>query len=443
MFRLTGTHHRVTSAYHSQANGEVERSNRSIKNALLKVLQDHVEEWPNVIPGVLFAQRSSIHRSTKYSPFYLLYGRHPRLPSANSFNPSARFEADESDEEEPFSKAQFQEVLEVINDFKGRIIKSATENIKDAQEQQKRGYNRRHSCGQVFQVGQLVFLINAKRRDRKGGKYQLPKSGPYKVLEINENKRVTLQNSDGVTLKTKYPLKDLVPVVCDAGEEREDAEKLDDDVGPKQEEEQVFVPVIAEETIEKAENKKDETAKGCQKKKDFGEDVHEEDNSEDNEEMIFVEENLEKSKCKFYPIGVSSQLALCKKLGLAFENQACDPKSKSNVLGNALTVEEIRGDGNCFFRALSYLLTGHQKWHGKIRKMLVMYMASEDFVRCFCPPTLSERLCSGKQDGGSGDLGHRCRKLRGSSLARHPHLRKLEGKVAAFQQHGVPVRLFE
>lgn len=58
----------------------MERQNRTIKTALLKVLQDHVKEWPNVIDGVLFAIRSTKQRSTGFSPFVMLYNRQPVLP---------------------------------------------------------------------------------------------------------------------------------------------------------------------------------------------------------------------------------------------------------------------------------------------------------------------------------------------------------------------------
>ena len=68
LHKMTGTEQRVTSAYHPQANGLCERHNRTIKEALVKVLNDDPAEWPNIIDGVLFAHRVSRHSSTKYSP---------------------------------------------------------------------------------------------------------------------------------------------------------------------------------------------------------------------------------------------------------------------------------------------------------------------------------------------------------------------------------------
>ena len=75
LHRLTGTELRVTSAYHPQANGLVERNNRTIQSSLLKVLNQKPEDWPDVLPGVLFAYNTSRHNSTRYTPLFLLYGR--------------------------------------------------------------------------------------------------------------------------------------------------------------------------------------------------------------------------------------------------------------------------------------------------------------------------------------------------------------------------------
>ena len=70
---MTGTQHRVISAYHLQSNGLVESQNRTNKNALVKVFEQNPEQWPYVIDGALFAHRMNRRASTNDSPSYLMY----------------------------------------------------------------------------------------------------------------------------------------------------------------------------------------------------------------------------------------------------------------------------------------------------------------------------------------------------------------------------------
>ena len=80
LHEMTGTGQRVTSAYHPQSNGLCERQNRTIKDSLVKILEKKPKVLPKIIDGILFTHRVSVHYSTKYSPFFLLYNRHPVLP---------------------------------------------------------------------------------------------------------------------------------------------------------------------------------------------------------------------------------------------------------------------------------------------------------------------------------------------------------------------------
>ena len=80
LFHLTGVQHIISTAYHPQTNGLDERFNQTLQRSLLKMVDDNENEWDNYLDSVLFAYRTSKQASTTFSPFFLLYGRKPRLP---------------------------------------------------------------------------------------------------------------------------------------------------------------------------------------------------------------------------------------------------------------------------------------------------------------------------------------------------------------------------
>uniref|UniRef100_A0A096LZU5 Gypsy retrotransposon integrase-like protein 1 n=1 Tax=Poecilia formosa TaxID=48698 RepID=A0A096LZU5_POEFO len=63
----------ITAAYHPQTNGLDEKTNDSIKRALRKLINDKEDDWDMFL--TLFSLRSKTHTTTKYSPFFLMYGR--------------------------------------------------------------------------------------------------------------------------------------------------------------------------------------------------------------------------------------------------------------------------------------------------------------------------------------------------------------------------------
>ena len=80
MFHLTGVQHIISTAYHPQTNGLDERFNQTLQRSLLKMIDENQNEWNKYLDSVLFAYRTSKQASTRFSPFFLLYGREPRLP---------------------------------------------------------------------------------------------------------------------------------------------------------------------------------------------------------------------------------------------------------------------------------------------------------------------------------------------------------------------------
>ena len=70
-----------TTAYHPQTDGLVEQFNRTLTNMLAKQVERNGSDWDIQLPYVLFAYRSCIQESTQESPFFLVHGRDPRLPS--------------------------------------------------------------------------------------------------------------------------------------------------------------------------------------------------------------------------------------------------------------------------------------------------------------------------------------------------------------------------
>ena len=71
----------TTSAYHPQSDGLVERFNRTLTDMLAKSVAPGTREWDDRLPYVLFAYRAALQASTGESPFVLLYGRDPQLPT--------------------------------------------------------------------------------------------------------------------------------------------------------------------------------------------------------------------------------------------------------------------------------------------------------------------------------------------------------------------------
>lgn len=65
------------SPYNPKANGMNERGHGTWVGSIWKTLEGQTDEWPLYFDAALYADRTTVKRTTGYMPYYLLYGQNP------------------------------------------------------------------------------------------------------------------------------------------------------------------------------------------------------------------------------------------------------------------------------------------------------------------------------------------------------------------------------
>jgi len=68
-----------TTPYHAQGNGQTERFNQTLLNMLGTLEESQKVNWKSHVSTLVHAYNATRHDSTGYTPYFLIFGRHPRL----------------------------------------------------------------------------------------------------------------------------------------------------------------------------------------------------------------------------------------------------------------------------------------------------------------------------------------------------------------------------
>lgn len=185
--RILATKHRNITPYHPRTNGKVENLNGTLGNSLTKYKTNKPTKlWDEYLPQALFATRIRANATSGYSPFYLLYDRHPILPSDD--NPARSIEIPNPTEEHEARIANLKNARVTANE---KLLKRAiyANKIRDTLLRWR----------VPIPVGRWV-LVRHEGKQKSETKWY----GPYKILSYHPLGTYRLASPDGLVLKNVF-----------------------------------------------------------------------------------------------------------------------------------------------------------------------------------------------------------------------------------------------
>lgn len=167
--KITGVQKSRTTPYHPQGNGMTERFNSTLMNMLGTMDPSKKADWKDYVETMTHAYNCTVHESTGFSPYQLMFGRHPRLPVDLAFG----IQLEDDPKEQSHS--------EYMTAFKDRLVKSyevARQTSAKAKEKQQKNYDKKVK-GREFSTGDRVLMLakGFKGRHKIADRWK----GPYRV----------------------------------------------------------------------------------------------------------------------------------------------------------------------------------------------------------------------------------------------------------------------
>jgi len=169
-----GVEQHITSPYHPNSNGLIERNFFSVKDMIFCCSQEKGKEWDEVLHIVETGLRSTKNRNTGYSPFHILYGFTPKV-----------------------SKWVSSRTIEEIDKRRESIYKDL-KNINNQLAHKNEKIKHR------FNVGDRVMIRVA---DKKPGVYSKRFDGPGEIVQLRKNKSYLIRIKNKIIVRHEDHIK--------------------------------------------------------------------------------------------------------------------------------------------------------------------------------------------------------------------------------------------
>ena len=201
VYELLDIHQLRTTSYWPQCDGQSERMCQSLQKMLACYVNDKKNDWAEFLPLLQFAYNSSIHSTTKFSPFELTYGRHPRLP-LDLLTHSAKLDL-------YLSMNSYAEQLQTqLAAAYEKVIVNTDMSIAPHKIQ-----HDRKTRAAIFEVDDYVWVLDTAKLKGVSKKLSNRYKGPYKIVTVidDANYKVKTINGKKTTIVNKARMKRCFP----------------------------------------------------------------------------------------------------------------------------------------------------------------------------------------------------------------------------------------
>lgn len=162
-----------SSPYHPQTQGALERSHSTLKEYLRSYTNEEQSNWPRYVYTAMLTYNTSVHSTTHFTPYELMFGNKPVIPSSIY---------------EESLQATYPDYVRMLQNRLKYSREKALDFVKKSKESSKNYYDA-HTRPAKYKTGEYVYLKNHLRMRKALSPLW---KGPYKIVKINGNNTLTL-----------------------------------------------------------------------------------------------------------------------------------------------------------------------------------------------------------------------------------------------------------